>query len=436
MCRVILIAILVLCACVCRAQQLPEKDTGIMLTLARKDRLPNLPGSNNCYTLNRLPSTESRFLVARELFDHSLPGGKDPVYFTICHWDAPMAGAALPEVAIAGQGDRAVDSSGVVTALICSMVMPDKVADSGDRLLIFRDLNLLARIDLPERGMWIAGISSDGQTVCRLDSRPNTAYLFAPGKATVIRTYPGTFLNWEARHGWAMYAVDRAVTMTTADNKPLYTATLPFLAKKATLFDDGTALIGSQPIGPDRLSWRVLLDDKGRQTGEAVFGDWGYLPDELPQGRNVEDNAPAARKLSPCFLSFTGKELEIRYKNTLGVGASQPMSNTVRPQHCVDSRGNVYRLMNREIRGETRAEEPLHYVQSVLTSLIFPVEKSVPRVLIDSNNVAREMEWQRAFIYSMTVSVDGNWLALTVTPDDRRNYTEWWLLQYRIDRKK
>jgi len=206
--------------------------------------------------------------------------------------------------------------------------------------------------------------------------------------------------------------------------------TLPFVVKKAASLEDGSIIAGSQPIGQSGASWRVLFSSGGKRVNEAVFGDWTSLPSTFPQDDNTLATGRRRRQISPYLANFADGKVEIRYKKTLAPGDNCLASNAYHPFTCFDSRENIYTLMNRELHGDDTAVALSE--QSVVRTHIFSPAGEAPQTLISGADIAQEMGWKSAFIYSMTVSTDGDWLALTITPDDARNYTEWWVLQYRI----
>jgi hypothetical protein len=57
-----------------------------------------------------------------------------------------------------------------------------------------------------------------------------------------------------------------------------------------------------------------------------------------------------------------------------------------------------------------------------------------PEPLVTSADVAKVLGLPDAWIYSMTVSPDGDYLALTVTPATKGSWRQWWLVQYRVIR--
>ena len=401
----------------------------VQIKLARKDRLPDLPGATSSYEFNQLPSTETRFLLARRLSTRPLAGGLNAVDYWTCRWEMVPPGDAATDTGIAGVGNWGADASGAYAALLLSCPMPGG-KPAVDRLFIFHDLTRVASYDLAERGMWITTVTSDGQVVCRCEKNPGTAYFYVPGRAPYTRTFPGLFLNWDAARGWAIYASERVITVTDFENRKVFTATLPFIVKKATSLEDGSIIVGSQSIGQNGGSWRVLYTSGGKRVSEAVFGDWAPLPSEFPQEDKPLVTGKRRRQNSPYLASFSEGTVEIRYKKSLAPADSCLASNAFHPFTCIDSRENIYTLMNRELPGDDTAVALSE--QSVVRTHVFLPAGESPQTLLTGMDIAKEMGWKSAFLYAMTVSTDGDWLALTITPDDARNYTEWWVLQYHI----
>lgn len=394
-------------------------------TLARKDALPDLPGTTSSYLLNRLPASNERFLLSRELLDRSLPGGANPLKLWVSAWNGEPLTGELPDQAIAGRGDWAIDATGTHAALIVVSPAPEGT-NTVETLLVFRDLSLVARYPLKASNTWIASVSPQGHVVCRSSVNPTYGYIFTPGKPASTRAYPSLFLNWDYLSGAAVYAADRAVTVLGADKKPVMNVTVPFPVANATLFEDGSLLVGSQPIGGGPR-WRILFDKAGKQLGESVFREWTQLPEFVPL-KDTEDPAttPRTRQSSPYLMSVEQSGIEIRYRQTLAIGDRLPVSNTLRPQFGFDAAGHLYTLMNRRHVGGTTSE------QIIQRSILFPPGAVEPDEMLTSADVARDLGWKSAIIYSMTVAMDGRWLAVTATPDDTRHGSVWWLLQYRL----
>jgi hypothetical protein len=105
---------------------------------------------------------------------------------------------------------------------------------------------------------------------------------------------------------------------------------------------------------------------------------------------------------------------------------SFPRSNAFHPYECFDSRGNIYSLIEEHASSSAKEEQRI----VLLSQYGKPVEVLLGR------DVAQVLGHDSVSIYSMTVSRDGNWLAIVVLPGwSYEKDAKRWLLQYRIERK-
>ena len=425
-------------------------DPQTTLELLRQDRLPDLSGNVTSYNLDTLTPTEDRFLLVAETTTQFTKGN----IWAVKWGEAPLGQAVIDRLAVMCN-DYIATPDGKASAM--------KLVLDGEKqqpVYLLRDLAVAARFDLSQYAdAWMANISPDGKLVCRLGDEEKRALFLFPDGRMEVRSYPGVFLNWDFPRGRAILREDREVFVMQG-SKTLFKTKLSFVPTGAWTFGDGTLMVRSRSIGgDDGPAWRMTFDDKGKVKGEAVFGEWIGFPDLIVNRWEYLEPAPpplapplppptvapppstvppppppqgptTERLPSSVLLSVESGQLIARHVDSLQWIGSAPASNAMQECNGVDSHKRIYTLMSEPpdpkadttVGFETVYHLP-HYVSGVNIK---------PFPLVNSAEVAKQLNIPSAWIYSMTVSPDGNYLALAVTRSDKEAWRQWWLVQYRI----
>lgn len=235
---------------------------------------------------------------------------------------------------------------------------------------------------------------------------------------------PGSFLDWDFLRSRAIYAKGTKLYIAQ-EARTAREVSLPFVIKSASSFPEGTILVSSRCIGKFGPAWQVMIDGSGKVVTEGLFRSWWTRPLRKPS-RNVEPQPPESskdlRELAPCiFVSgYAKKEQGIVYRTDFSLSWTFPRATGWHGEQDIDSYWWVYSVMKRDTPT---------YIQDITIQSRF----LSPSLLIRHEDVVRTLGSPSVWIQSMTVSRDGNWLAIAVQPERADSDEEdWWLLQYRI----
>jgi hypothetical protein len=406
----------------------PLAELGWSVSLSRKDLLPPIAGK---YELDFLPSTEKHFALICEHFGNgakAFPAG-DNAEMWICEWQGEPPGQKAGEPWSYGSDAGLTSQDGSCTAV----VLRGQYRNDRHReiLYVFRDLRQIVAADISDHRAEVASVSSAGDVALSLKDKEDAAIFLSPGKELRTESFPGRFLYWDFSQQVGIYSIDRKVCVKGRDGLGME-AELPFVVDAAFPMGEGRLMVSSRPIGKGGPRWRVLLDQKAKVLGENVLGGWDLLPDRMSLSRNGRDSG-APRRPSEYIVGFReagcwtpSSTLDLHSLPSLDRAHSFPRSNAFHPYECFDSRGNIYSLIEEHASSSAKEEQRI----VLLSQYGKPVEVLLGR------DVAQVLGHDSVSIYSMTVSRDGNWLAIVVLPGwSYEKDAKRWLLQYRIERK-
>ena len=273
--------------------------------------------------------------------------------------------------------------------------------------------------------------------MCRVYDKPNQALFLLPDNKMVIRTFPGTFLNWDFAHSRAIIRAERLLRVVSTSQTEICSIKLPFVATRAWPFHDGTIMASSRGIGNENgPAWHIVVDDRGKVKGEAVFGDWMLFPDYYVQNSffftppslpTVTQSRTAQRHAHVVFVTIVDGKLISRsidlHDGMLGADAGVPASNSLQEYNCFDNQQRLYTLMD-------DSPPPGKENQDASQTVYLYDHAAIP--LVNCSAVAKIVGVPTVMLSSMTISPDGERLALTVTPDGEGAWRQWWLVEYRI----
>ena len=403
---------------VASADENPARTLLPRAILVRQDRLPDLAGPVESYRIGYLPASEERFVLFGSNLFETLVEEYGSGNLWVNSWGKSPLGKPVDRrwfngaISVITRSDR--------SAAAMMMLAPRAQGDPEKKVaLIFRGLDLVASFDLEQYPLAdLVGISSYGKVVCRLGQTKRALFL-SPGAQPSVREFPATFLNWDFARSRAILGDGTRLRALQGD-KTIYDIAFPFVVDRAHVFDDGAVMAGSRNVGGHDYDpcWRISVDANGKQQGEGLIGEWMKFPHEyFPKS--------STRRPSEYIAAVSdGKFIRYSIKGLIPYGEKIPASNAFHEHNLLDSRGNIYTLTTERfpVQGADEYREEHRVVLSGVN----------PTTLVNSQEIGKVLGIDEPWIYTMDVSLDGNWLGMTVT-DSYHAYEHWWLLQYKIE---
>ena len=399
--------------------------------LVRKDALPKVRGK---YEVGHLPATEQCFALTKEELTAAPDTGANPAELMICEWGQAPSGKCIARWTYGSNSHGLASPNGSVVAWLTMGFPPG--GERWHRFHFLRDLKIIRKFEFNEYDAYLVGVSNNGEAVLRMPKDRRVALRVSVQEGIRTISFKDTFLNWDFESQQAICANGRKIVVHRGKRRTEL-AELPFVPDRASPFGEGKILVGSRPIGREGPSWRVLLDSQGKILGEHVFGYWEFLPEkQAVKGMcclfSYDPNGP--RKPSEQIVVFreSGRwapqnSLELLSRSNLFREHTLPGSDSFHRYECLDSRGNVYSLKQKKVPGGEKRE------RSVQTVVKFRPHAD-PLELVCGESVAKFLKKDEVWVYSMTVSRDGNWLGIVISPPGHFEAEEpWLLLQYRIE---